>query len=122
MVGSISGNARAPALPARLREGRVVGRLFGIGQVAGTGAVDEEGDGQVLGPLDEVAERDPRISHALLTGEEAGVEHDKALEPGRVLDEDTHADRATPVVDDERGPGEIEALEQRGNRRGMWPS
>ena len=102
VIGSISGNARAPALDSGLGIGRVVG---GRDLVAGVGlarAAHEHADRQVLGALDEVAERVPRGVHLLVAGEEAGVHDHDAADPVGMLDREAQPDRPAPVVHDDR--------------------
>ncbi len=75
--GISSGNARAPALEATFGIGRVVGGDHLVARVVLARAAHEEADRQILGALDEVAEREPRVGHPLVAGEQARVEdHD----------------------------------------------
>ena len=108
-VGGISnGNARAPLW--RRRWGTARRRRRSPRRAAGscTRASDEEADRQVLGPLDEVAERHPGVGHLLVTGEQPGVEDHHPRDAVRVLDGQAQADRAAPVVHDDRGVAQIE--------------
>jgi len=70
-------------------------------------------DREVLRALDEVAERDPRVAHLLVTGEQAGVEDHHPRDPLRMLDRQPQPDRPAPVVHDDRRVAHIELLEQR---------
>ena len=82
-----------------------------------TAAADEHPDGQVLRALHEVGERLPRVAHALLAGEQAGVHRHQAVDALRVLDRQPQADRPAPVVHDEGRPAHVEVLQQRGRHR-----
>ena len=116
-VGSISGNARAPALDSAFGIRRLVGGDHLVAGVVLARAADEEADRQVLGALDEVAERDPRVGHLLVPGEQAGVEDHDPRDPIGVLDREPQPDRAAPVVHDDRRVAQVELLEQRRDRR-----
>ncbi len=73
----------------------------------------QEADGQILGAGHEVTKGQPGVGHRLMAGEQAGVEDDHALDPLGVLDGQSQADRAAPVVHDDRGVAQVERLEQR---------
>src|SRR3712207_7238336 len=51
---------------------------------------------------DEVAEGHPRVAHALVAGEQAGVHDHQPLHALRALDRGAQADRPAPVVHDHR--------------------
>ena len=79
--GRISGNARAPALAAGVRERRVVGGDHLVAGVVQAGPPHEQPDREILGSLDEGAERHPGVVHRLVAGEQAGVEDHDAGDP-----------------------------------------
>ncbi len=99
------------------RKRRVVGGDHLLARVVLAGAAHEEADRQILGPRDEVAERQPGVAHLLVPGEQAGVEDHDPLDPLRVLDREAQADRAAPVVHDDRRAAQVEILEQRRRQR-----
>ena len=120
-VGRISGNARAPALDCGVRERRLVGGDHLVARVVLAGAADQQPDRQVLGALDEVAERiqasfmcwwpvNRPVSSATMPGDAIGM-----------LDRQPQPDRAAPVVHDDRGVAQVELLEQR-QHRPVWRS
>ena len=98
-VGRMSGKARAPAFDSGVGKGRRR-RPPPRARVVLAGPPDQNRDRQVGGPLDEVAEREPRVGHPLPAGEQAGVHDHEAVEALRRLHRDTQADRAAPVVHD----------------------
>ena len=69
-------------------------------------------DGKVLGPLDEVVKRDPRVAHLLVPGEQPGVHDHDPVEAVRRLDGGAKPDRPAPVVHHERRAAQIELGDQ----------
>ena len=61
-------------------------------------------------------ERVPGVAHRLLAGEQAGVHQHEPRDALGVLDREPQADRAAPVVHDERRVAQVEVLEQRRRR------
>ena len=104
---------RAGARLGRLaRERRVVGGGDLVARVGRAGAPHEQAHRQLVDALDELAEAVPLVAHRLLAGEHAGVHQHEPVDAVGELDRDAQADRAAPVVADERRAAQVEVLDE----------
>ena len=77
-------------------------------------ALDDLADGQVGGPLGEVAPGHEALAHP--AGEEPGVQHHEPRDAVGVLDRPAQPDRAAPVLDDDGDVLEVERVEVAADR------
>ena len=110
-------------LARRVGVGRVVGGDDVVAGIGVAGAAHEEADREVLRALDEVAERDPGVGHALVAGEEAGVDGStSAGDPVRRARPRARSPIGpAPVVDDDGRVAEVELARRSARERRRVP-
>ena len=98
----VLGEREHSGLRLRCREGRVVALDHFIRELGQTGDPHElSGDDVRPDPAHEVAEAEP-LRRRSAAGADPGVEDHEARHSFRVLDRESQADRAAPVLDDDR--------------------
>ena len=111
-VGTSSGNASAPAFDSGVGNARVVRRADVVVEPLRGPGLDEPADVERAAELaHDLAEPQPPLARRRAAAD-AGVEQDEPLDALGMLDRDAQADRAAPVVHDEREPRQVELLDE----------
>ena len=104
---------RGAGLRLGVRERGLVRRDHLVRQIRGGGPLDDEADRKVRVLLRKPAPGQEALAHA--AGEQPGVHDHETIDPVLVLHRPAQPDRAAPVLDDDRGAGEVEAVEDAGD-------